>query len=158
MNGGDVENNFDNGTAVIPTLDSIQEFRLLSNTTDAEYGRATGAVVNVVTKSGTNQIHGDAYEFVRNDVFDARNYFNSGTKGALKQNQFGGTAEAAASSAIVSFTFADYQGTRQTTGARRTVPVPSDLPCEAATFLERLQIGFNPSAEPFKAAAPRAAR
>ena len=63
VNGGDVEDNFDNGTAVVPTLDSIQEFRLLSNTADAEYGRVAGAEVNVVTKSGTNEIHGDRLQF-----------------------------------------------------------------------------------------------
>ena len=124
INGGDVEDDFDNGTAVIPTLDSIQEFRLLTSSADAEYGRASGAVVNVVTKSGTNQIHGDAYNFLRNDDFDARNYFNTGTKGALHQNQFGGTA----GSRIIRnrlFYFLDYQGTRETQGAITNVPVPS---------------------------------
>ena len=125
VNGGDVQDNFDNGTSVIPTLDSIQEFRLLTNTADAEYGRATGAVVNVVTKSGTNQLHGDAYDFLRNDALDARNYFNTGSKGALHQNQFGGTV----GSHIIRnrlFYFLDYQGTRETTGAQTNVPVPSD--------------------------------
>jgi len=124
VNGGDVQDDFDNGTAVIPTLDSIQEFRLLTNSADAEYGRAAGAVVNVVTKSGTNQIHGDAYEFARNDLFDARNYFNTGPKGALKQNQYGGTV----GSRIIRnklFYFLDYQGTRETQGAQTNVPVPS---------------------------------
>lgn len=123
VNGGDVENNFDNGTAIIPTLDSIQEFRLLTNTADAEYGRATGAMVNVVTKSGTNTIHGDVYEFVRNDVLDATNYFDL-TKANLVQNQFGGTF----GGRIIKdrlFYFADYQGTRQTTGVSDLTPVPS---------------------------------
>jgi hypothetical protein len=125
VNGGDVEDDFDNGTAVIPTLDSIEEFRLLTTSADAEYGRASGAVVNVVTKSGTNQPHGDAYEFARNDMFDAKNYFNSGSKGTLKQNQFGGTG----GGQIIRnrlFYFLDYQGTRETTGAITNVPVPSD--------------------------------
>lgn len=123
VNGGDVENNFDNGTAIIPTLDSIQEFRLLTNTTDAEYGRATGAIVNVITKSGTNQIHGDAYEFVRNDVFDATNFFDQ-TKANLKQNQFGGTIGGHIIKSRL-FYFGDYQGTRQTTGVSDVTPVPS---------------------------------
>ena len=125
VNGGDVEDDFDNGTAVIPTLDSIQEFRLLTSSADAEYGRAAGAVVNVVTKSGNNQLHGDAYDFLRNDDFDARNYFNTGPKGALHQNQFGGTF----GSRIIRdklFYFLDYQGTRETLGAQTNVPVPSD--------------------------------
>jgi hypothetical protein len=123
VNGGDVENNFDNGTAIIPTLDSIQEFRLLTNTTDAEYGRATGAIVNVVTKSGTNQIHGDAYEFVRNDVFDATNFFDL-TKANLTQNQFGGTLGGRIIKSRL-FYFGDYQGTRQTAGVSDLTPVPS---------------------------------
>ena len=123
VNGGDVENNFDNGTAIIPTLDSIQEFRLLTNTTDAEYGRATGAIVNVVTKSGTNQIHGDAYEFVRNDVLDATNFFDL-TKANLSQNQFGGTLGGRIIKSRL-FYFGDYQGTRQTAGVSDLTPVPS---------------------------------
>jgi hypothetical protein len=142
VNGGDVENNYDNGTAVVPTLDSIQEFRLLSNTADAEYGRAAGAVVNVVTKSGTNQIHGDAYDFLRNSDFDAKNYFNTGTKGALHQNQFGGTV----GSRILRdklFYFGDYQGTRQTTGAQTNVQVPSDA-MRTGDFSGAAAIGFNP--------------
>lgn len=142
INGGDVENNFDNGTAVIPTLDSIQEFRILSNTADAEYGRASGAQVNVVTRSGTNQIHGNAYNFLRNDDFDAKNYFNDGVKGALHQNQFGGTV----GSRIVRdklFYFLDYQGTRQTTGAQTNVPVPSTA-MRTGDFSGASAIGFNP--------------
>ena len=76
VNGGDVENSFQNGASIVPSLDTIQEFRILTNTTDAEYGRAVGGVVNVVTKSGTNQIHGSAYEFLRNDKLDAAGYFD----------------------------------------------------------------------------------
>src|SRR2546427_822115 len=76
--------------AVQPTPDSIQEFRVLTNTFDAEYGRNSGAVVNVITKSGTNAYHGNVYEFFRNRVLNAKNYFES-DKGDFKQNQFGGT-------------------------------------------------------------------
>ena len=59
-----------NGASIVPTLDSIEEFRLLTNTFNAEYGRFSGGIVNVVTKSGTNQIHGSAYEFLRNEKLD----------------------------------------------------------------------------------------
>ncbi len=143
VNGGDVQNNYDNGTAVIPTLDSIQEFRLLSNTTDAEYGRAAGAVVNVVTKSGTNQIHGDAYEFARNDLFDAKDYFDSvGPKNSLKQNQYGGTFGGPVLRNRL-FYFGDYQGTRQTTGAKTNAAVPSDA-MRKGDFSGAAAIGFNP--------------
>ena len=138
VNGGDVEDNFQNGASVVPTLDSIQEFRLLSNTNDAEYGRATGAIVNVVTKSGTNKLHGDAYDFVRNDKLDSRNFFDqnlinpltgqqipSSAKGALKQNQFGGTLGGPIKRDRLFF-FLDYQGTRQVYGASSgIIPVPS---------------------------------
>ena len=61
-----------NGASIVPTLDSIEEFRLLTNTFNAEYGRFSGGIVNVVTKSGTNEIHGSAYEFLRNEKLDAR--------------------------------------------------------------------------------------
>ena len=90
VNGGDVEESVENGASVVPTLDSIEEFRLLTNSFNAEYGRFSGAIVNVVTKSGTNSIHGSAYEFLRNEKFDARSYFDP-ERGAFKRNQFGGT-------------------------------------------------------------------
>ena len=66
VNGGDVEEGGNNGASVVPTLDSIQEFRLLTNTFAAEYGRFSGAIVNVLTKSGSNEFHGSAFEFLRN--------------------------------------------------------------------------------------------
>ena len=75
--------------AVQPTLDDIQEFKLQSHNDEAQFGQVLGGIVNVVTKSGTNQFHGDLWEFLRNDAFDAANYFNP-DKTPLKQNQFGG--------------------------------------------------------------------
>jgi len=75
--------------AVQPTLDDIQEFKLQSHNDEAQFGQVLGGIVNVVTKSGTNQFHGDVWEFLRNDVFDAANYFNP-VRIPLKQNQFGG--------------------------------------------------------------------
>jgi len=73
-----------------PNPDATQEFRVLTNNFDAQYGFASNAVVSVVTKSGTNNWHGDAFEFVRNDTFDAADFFSHKTDG-LKQNQFGGS-------------------------------------------------------------------
>ena len=73
-----------------PRSTRSQEFRLLTNSFNAEYGRFSGAIVNVVTKSGTNDIHGSAYEFLRNEKLDARSYFDP-DRGDFKRNQFGGT-------------------------------------------------------------------
>jgi Carboxypeptidase regulatory-like domain len=126
VNGGDVEESVQNGASVVPTLDSIEEFRLLTNSFNAEYGRFSGAIVNVVTKSGTNQIHGSAYEFLRNEKLDARSYFDL-ERGAFKRNQFGGTIGAP----IVKdklFFFGDYQGTREIRGVSSgLINVPSLL-------------------------------
>jgi hypothetical protein len=90
VNGGDANDQFVNLPTVQPSPDTIQEFRVLTNTFDAEYGRNSGSVVNVVTKSGSNGLHGDVYEFFRNKVLNARNYFES-TRPQFQQNQFGGT-------------------------------------------------------------------
>jgi hypothetical protein len=90
VNGGDANDQFVNLPTVQPSPDTIQEFRVLTNTFDAEYGRNSGSVVNVVTKTGTNSLHGDVYEFFRNKVLNARNYFEE-TRPQFQQNQFGGT-------------------------------------------------------------------
>ena len=90
MNGSDVEEDVNMGTAIVPNLDSIAEFRILTSNFDAEYGEFSGGQIEVVTKSGTNAFHGDVFEFLRNTDLDARNYF-SPTRGAFDQNQFGGT-------------------------------------------------------------------
>lgn len=126
VNGGDVEESVNNGASIVPTLDSIQEFRLLTSSFNAEYGRFSGAIVNVVTKSGTNDIHGSAYEFLRNDAFDARGYFDP-TRGELKRNQFGGTVGGPVMKNRLFF-FGDYQGTREVAGVSSgLIPVPSTL-------------------------------
>ena len=124
VNGSDVEENVNMGTAIIPNLDSIDEFRILTNNFDAEYGEFSGGQINVVTKSGTNAFHGDVFEFLRNPVLDARNYF-SPTRAAFNQNQFGGTLGGPIRKGKIFF-FADYQGTRSTEGVDTgEIPVPS---------------------------------
>ena len=90
VNGSDVEEDVNAGTAVIPNLDSIAEFRIITSNFDAEYGEFSGGQISVVTKSGSNAFHGNAFDFLRNTDLDARNYF-SPTRGAFRQNQFGGT-------------------------------------------------------------------
>ncbi|HTX15954.1 MAG TPA: carboxypeptidase regulatory-like domain-containing protein, partial [Candidatus Baltobacteraceae bacterium] len=124
VNGSDVEEDVNMGAAIIPNLDSIAEFRILTSNFDAEYGEFSGGQINVVTKSGSNALHGDGFEFVRNTGLDARNYF-SPTRGAFDQNQFGGTLGGPIRKNKVFF-FGDYQGTRLTQGVDTgQIPVPS---------------------------------
>ncbi|MGB7155558.1 MAG: carboxypeptidase regulatory-like domain-containing protein, partial [Candidatus Acidiferrales bacterium] len=124
VNGSDAEENVNMGAAVVPNLDSIAEFRILTNNFGAEYGEFSGGQINVVTKSGSNEFHGDAFEFLRNTNLDARNYF-SPTRGAFDQNQFGGTFGGPIHRNKIFF-FGDYQGTRLTQGVDTgEIPVPS---------------------------------
>lgn len=124
VNGGDVSEGRNLGAGLIPNLDSIQEFRLITNSFDAEYGKFSGSIMNAITKSGTNGFHGDAFEFLRNDKFDARNFFDP-TKAELRRNQFG-YAFGGPFIRNKLFWFTDYQGTRQVQGASTgLVPVPS---------------------------------
>jgi hypothetical protein len=124
VNGSDVEEDVNMGAAIIPNLDSIAEFRILTNNFDAEYGEFSGGQINVITKSGANAFHGDAFEFLRNTNLDARNYF-SPARGVFDQNQFGGTLGGPLRRNKVFF-FADYQGTRSTQGVDTgQIPVPS---------------------------------
>ncbi|MGH9451072.1 MAG: carboxypeptidase regulatory-like domain-containing protein, partial [Terriglobia bacterium] len=97
------------GTTMLPPPDAIQEFKVQSNVLDSRYGLA-GAVVSVQLKSGTNNLHGDAYEFLRNDKLDGRNFFDL-SKGELRQNQFGFTLGGPIKK-DQTFFFGDYQGTR----------------------------------------------
>ena len=114
VNGSDVEEDVNAGTAIIPNLDAIAEFRIVTSNFDAEYGEFSGGQISVVTKSGSNRLHGGVFDFLRNTDLDARNYF-SPTRGAFVQNQYGGTLGGPVRRDKVFF-FADYQGTRQTQG------------------------------------------
>jgi len=78
------------GALAKPSLDAMQEFKMQTSSFSAEYGRIGGGVMNMVLKTGANQVHGSAFEFLRNDMFDARNFFDAG-KSKLRRNQFGGT-------------------------------------------------------------------
>ena len=130
VNGGDANDQFVNLPTVQPSPDSIQEFRVLTNTFDAEYGRNSGSVVNVVTKSGTNQFHGNVYEFFRNKVLNANSYCFSPDgcpKPQFNQNQFGGTF----GGPIVkdrTFFFTSYEGRR----IRQGIPSPAVIVPSAA--------------------------
>jgi len=124
VNAVDVQEHMNGGTSVIPNLDSIEEFRVLTNNFDPEYGNYNGGMINVVTKSGSNSFHGDVFEFLRNTDLDAKNFFDA-MRGAFQQNQFGGTAVGPDVKQKIFF-FADYQGTRTVQGITSpTTTVPS---------------------------------
>jgi outer membrane receptor protein involved in Fe transport len=108
---------------VMPSVDALQEFRVETDSYSAEFGRATGAVVNATTRSGSNHIHGSAYEFVRNQAFDARNYFDQ-TLPAYHQNQFGITMGLPVIHDKL-FLFFDYEGLRLSQGQTYTALIPT---------------------------------
>jgi hypothetical protein len=105
-------------------VDAIEEFSVLTSNTPAEYGRTSGGVISAITRSGTNGLHGSAYEFLRNSALDARNTFDAGSAPPFKRNQFGG-AVGGPLWKDHTFFFADYEGNRQSTGITNTVNVPS---------------------------------
>jgi hypothetical protein len=114
VNGIDVQEGMNGGTSILPNLDSIEEFRVLTNNFDPEYGNYNGGIITVVSKSGAGQFHGNAFEFFRNTALDARGYFDP-TRSAFNQNQFGGTIGGPIRRDKIFF-FTDYQGTRTTQG------------------------------------------
>ena len=126
VNGSNVQEGKNNGAAIIPNIDSISEFRIITNNFDSEYGNYSGGQINVVTKSGTNNIHGNAFEFLRNTSLDANNYYHdpSFPKPVYRQNQFGGTLGGPIKK-DKTFFFVDYQGTRQTQAPTVTTQLPS---------------------------------
>ena len=106
------------------SLENIQEFRVESNSYPAEYGTGSGGQVSVITKSGSNAFHGSAFEYLRNDVLDARNFFDQAAKSPLRLNNFGGSV----GGPIVKnklFFFTSYEGYRQKTGINFLEAVPS---------------------------------
>ena len=126
LDGADNKEGFFNTYNLAPSVDAVQEFRIQVGQYSAEFGAGGGAVINVVTKSGTNEFHGDVWEFVRNDIFDARNFFLAPTspKAPLRRNQFGGAAGAP----IVknrAFLFANFETTRIRQGSFRSARVPT---------------------------------
>jgi hypothetical protein len=119
--------------AVEPSLDALQEVKVETNMYSAEYSRTGGGIANLITKSGTNKFHGTAYDFMRNDAFDAYPWTSSGenkTKAELRQNQFGGSL----GGPILknkAFFFGDYQGWRLINGAVSKVMVPNEAEYES---------------------------
>jgi hypothetical protein len=114
VNGSSVEEDFNNQAGIVPNLDSIAEFRVLTSNFDAEYGNFSGGQVIVSTKTGTNQLHGSAFEFFRDTNFDATNYLGR-ERAAYDRHQYGGTLGGPIKRDKLFF-FADYQGTTMTQG------------------------------------------
>jgi len=117
-------------------VDAIAEFKVETNSYSAEFGRGNGAIMNAVIKSGTNQIHGDVWEFLRNEKLDASNYFDIFGKQPYKQNQFGFTL----GGPIIKnklFFFGDYEGLRIRQGLPQvsTVPTPAEIGGDFSAFL-----------------------
>lgn len=108
INGASVQEGIGQQAGIIPNLDSIAEFRILTSNTDAEYGNYSGGLINVVTRSGGNAFHGSLFEFLRNTTFDAKNYF-SAERSVFQQNQYGGTLGGPIRQNKLFF-FGDYQG------------------------------------------------
>src|SRR5579864_1260731 len=109
-------------------VDAVQEFSVITSNVSAEYGKTSGGVINAITKSGTNQFHGSAYEFLRNSALDADNYFenaNGLTKGLFQQNQFGVAAGGPIRKDKL-FVFGDYEGLRYSKGIPVSITVPSN--------------------------------
>ncbi len=124
VNDSDVVERFTMGAAIIPNLDSIAEFRVLTGNFEAQYGNYAGGRINVVTKSGTNQFHGSAFEFLRNTDFDSRNFF-SPERAVYQQNQVGGLFGGPIVKNKIFF-YTDYQGTRLKQGVDTgLIQVPS---------------------------------
>jgi hypothetical protein len=105
-------------------VDAVSEFRVLTTDYSAEYGRSAGGVITAITRSGTNQFHGSAYEFLRNSALDARNYFDAGKIPAFRRNQFGVSAGGPIRKGKM-FIFGDYEGLRQYLSLSNQTQVPS---------------------------------
>ena len=107
-------------------VDAIEEFSVITSNYSAEYGRTSGGVINATTRSGTNQFHGNAYEFFRNSALDARNYFDGSTIPPFQRNQFGASAGGPLWRDHT-FIFGDYESIRQSLGITNQVVTPSTL-------------------------------
>ena len=117
------------GISVFPSVDAIDEYKVMGANYSAEFGRSLGSVLNVIYKSGTNQFHGSAYEFLRNSVFDANNFFSNrrGEElGSFKRSQFGATASGPIRRDRT-FIMASYEGLRELSAATTTFTVPTAL-------------------------------
>jgi Carboxypeptidase regulatory-like domain/TonB dependent receptor len=134
INGINLSDQLQNQITFQPSINTVQEFKVDNSTFSAEYGRNAGAIVNIATRSGTNNFHGEAFEFVRNDKLDATNFFTlaPATKPPFKRNNFGADVGGPVLK-DKAFFFASYEGLRQHQGISLTTDVPSDAQRAAVT-------------------------
>jgi hypothetical protein len=143
LDGADNNESYQNQFAIAPSVDAVEEFKVQTGLYPAEYGRGGGAVVSIVTKSGTNDVHGVAFEFLRNDVFDARNFFAQ-SKPPLRRNQFGGSLGGPIRRNRTFF-FLNYDGTRQRrrTVTNTNVPTAAQRGGDLSSFPTAIRDPFN---------------
>ena len=122
----DASNSAGSAAETVAGVETVREFRIITNAYDAEYGRHTGGVISAITKSGTNQFHGSLFEFLRNNDLDARNFFDVGGTAPFKRNQFGGSFGGPIRK-DKTFFFGSYEGLRQRKGYPLTFNVPGFL-------------------------------
>ena len=140
IDGANNFNGVDGGFVLKPPIDSIIEFKILTHNANAEFGDALGSTTNIITRSGTNDYHGSLWEFIRNDAFDANNYFATSQE-PLKQNQFGGTFGGPIRK-DKTFFFGYYEGFRNRQGETQGSTVPS-LAERQGNFAQLCPEGFN---------------
>src|SRR5207248_5053735 len=128
-----------------PGVEAIQEFKVLTHDYSAAYGGASAAVVSFATRTGTNNYHGSAYEYFRNDVLDARSYFDQG-KPPFRRNQFGGALGGPIKKDKLFF-FVNYEGLRQSLTSTGVAFVP-DLQARNGIINGQPVVGFNPAVTP----------
>ncbi len=148
IDGVENYNIVDGGFVLKPPPDAIEEFRILTNTAPAEFGHNAGSTTNIVTRSGSNQWHGDGWEFLRNDALDTRNFFAAQVE-PLKQNQFGATLGGPIRRQRTFF-FAYYEGFRNRQGETEVATVPSLLERQG-DFSESAPLINIPAGQPFPA-------
>ncbi|MGH9453419.1 MAG: carboxypeptidase regulatory-like domain-containing protein, partial [Terriglobia bacterium] len=156
MDGLNDENSFVSTYNFAPIVDQIQEFRVESHNDSAEFGQSLGGIINVVTKSGTNQFHGDAWEFVRNNAFDARDTFLSSVT-PFKQNMFGGTIGGPVilpgyNGKNKTFFFAAYEGFRNHTTSQNlfNTVTPAELNGDFSAVTSQIYNPFSTAPDPNK--------
>ncbi len=148
IDGIDMKSYTFGGFSLSPSVDSVQEFKVQTTVFSAAFGRLAGSTINLVTKSGTNEIHGSAFEFLRNDNLDANNFFNNRNgvrRPEFKRHQFGG----AAGGPIIknkTFWFASYEGLAQRKGLATSgaVPTPAMLGGDFSELLTRGMVIVDP--------------
>ncbi len=140
IDGANNFNGVDGGFVLKPPIDAITEFKILTHNANAEFGGALGSTTNIITRTGTNNFHGSVWEFIRNDAFDATNYFAANTE-PLKRNQFGGTFGGPIRK-DKTFFFAFYEGLRDRQGETQGTTVPS-LAERQGNFAQLCPEGFD---------------